>query len=284
METRKPAASNFYPADCGPAVEDFLQGFEPPAKPASVVAGIVPHAGWQYSGAVAARVFATIRARQRPATFVIFGAVHRWAGINGLYARGAWATPLGPVPVDEDLAARILAETSEWIVDEPKVHSGEHSIEVELPFVKYLFPEARVVPIAVNPDSRAVPLGERVGRILKETGAPAVILGSSDLTHYGDVYGFTPAGYGPGAYRWMRDNDARILRLVEEMKAAEIPEEARRHYNACGAGAIAATVAAAQVLGARRGLLLEYTTSYDVAPDAHFHMAVGYGGVLFGEA
>ena len=284
METRQPAAPNFYPADCGPAVEDFLQGFEPPAKPASVVAGIVPHAGWQYSGAVAARVFATIRARQRPATFVIFGAVHRWAGINGLYARGAWATPLGPVPVDEDLAARILAETSEWIVDEPKVHSGEHSIEVELPFVKYLFPEARVVPIAVNPDSRAVPLGERIGRILKETGVPAVIIGSSDLTHYGDMYGFTPAGYGPGAYRWMQNNDARILRLVEEMKAAEIPEEALRHHNACGAGAIAATVAAAQVLGARRGLLLEYTTSYDVAPDAHFHMAVGYAGVLFGEA
>jgi AmmeMemoRadiSam system protein B len=68
------------------------------------------------------------------------------------------------------------------------------------------------------------------------------------------------------------------------MKAAEILEEARRHYNACGAGAIAATVAAAQVLGARRGLLLQYTTSYDVAPEGRFDMAVGYAGVLFGEA
>lgn len=284
METRKAAAPHFYPADSGGTVEGFLEGFHAPAEPARVVAGIVPHAGWQYSGAVAARVFAAIRASQPPATFIILGAVHRWAGINGVYARGAWATPLGTVFVDEDLAARILAETPEWTVDEPKVHSGEHSIEVELPFVKYLFPEARVVPIAVNPDSRAVLLGQRIGQMLKDTGTSAVVIGSSDLTHYGDLYDFAPAGYGPGAHRWMQDNDARLLRLIEAMKAAEIPEEARRRHNACGAGAIAATVAAARALGARRGILLDYTTSYTVAPDGDFHMAVGYAGVLFGEA
>jgi AmmeMemoRadiSam system protein B len=284
METRKPSASHFYPAACGPAAEKFLRGFEPPAEPADIVAGIVPHAGWQYSGAVAAQVFAAIRAKMRPATFVILGAVHRWAGVNGVYARGAWETPFGDIAVDEDLAARILAETPDWTVDDPDVHSGEHSIEVELPFVKYLFPEARVVPIAVNPDSRAVPLGRRIGEILKETGASAVVIGSSDLTHYGEPYGFTPAGSGPAAHRWMQDNDARILRLVEEMKAAEITDEALHHHNACGAGAIAATVAAAEVLGARRGFRLRYTTSYDVVPEGRFRLAVGYAGVLFGAA
>ena len=233
MEARKPSAPHFYPADCASAAERFLQGFRPPPEPARVVAGIVPHAGWQYSGAVAAKVFASVRAKASPITFVIFGAVHRWAGINGVYARGAWATPLGPVPIDETLAARILEETSEWTVDEPKAHTGEHSIEVELPFVKHLFPDARVVPIAVNPDSRAVPLGRRIGEIVQGLAGTVVVIGSSDLTHYGDVYGFTPAGTGPRAHRWMQDNDARILRLVEEMKAAEIPEEAHRHHNAC---------------------------------------------------
>src|SRR3990167_2469809 len=187
MEARKPSAPHFYAGDCARAADRFLQGFVATPEPARAVAGIVPHAGWQYSGAVAAKVFASIRAKALPTTFVIFGAVHRWAGINGVYARGAWATPLGAVPVDEALAARILEETPEWTVDDPKAHSGEHSIEVELPFVKYLFPEARVVPIAVNPDSRAVPLGQLVGEILRDYDRKVVVIGSTDLTHYGDV-------------------------------------------------------------------------------------------------
>ena len=281
MEARRPSASQFYPADCGRAAEAFLRKFVPPPEPARIVAGIVPHAGWKYSGAVAAHVFASIRAQGQPATFVILGAVHRWAGINGVYSRGAWATPLGPVPIDEDLARRILAETSDWTVDDSQSHSGEHSIEVELPFVKHLFPQARVVPIAVNPDARAVPLGEQIGRILQDRGADAVVIGSSDLTHYGDNYGFVPAGFGPQARRWMLDNDARILRLAEEMSDSEITAEAHRHRNACGAGAMAATVAAARVLGAERGVVLDHTTSHDVIPEGEFRMAVGYAAILF---
>jgi len=282
MEAREPSASQFYPADCGRAAEAFLQGFVPPREPARIVAGIVPHAGWQYSGAIAAKVFASIRAQGQPATFVILGAVHRWAGINGVYAKGSWITPLGPVRIDEELAGRILEETPDWAVDDPDSHRGEHSIEVELPFVKYLFPNARIVPVAVNPDSRAIPLGQQIGRILKDRGSDAVVIGSSDLTHYGDIYGFSPAGFGTQARRWMESNDQRILRLVEAMSDSEITEEADRHRNACGAGAIAATIAAARVLGAERGLVLEHTTSHDVIPEGEFRMAVGYAAVLFG--
>ena len=284
MEGRRASAPPFYSGNCARAAERFVQGFVAPPQPARVFAGIVPHAGWQYSGAVAAKVFETIRQKTDPTTFVIFGAVHRWAGINSVYARGAWATPLGPAEIDESLAAKILDETPEWTVDEPRAHSGEHSIEVELPFIKHWFPQAKVIPIAVNPDARAVPLGCRVGEILKELAPAAIVIGSSDLTHYGDAYGFTPARYGPRAHQWMKENDARILRLAEEMKASEITEEAHHHQNACGAGAIAATVAAARAMGAQRGYLLEYTTSYDVVPESEFQMAVGYAGLLFGDA
>jgi hypothetical protein len=110
------------------------------------------------------------------------------------------------------------------------------------------------------------------------------VIGSSDLTHYGEPYGFTPAGSGPIAHRWMQENDARILRLIERMNAAEVTDEALRHHNACGAGAIAATVAAAEAMGARHGHLLRYTTSYEVVPEGRFRFAVGYAGVLFGAA
>ncbi len=281
MPVRAAYASQFYSGDCARSIGKFIAGFSVPSEPATPVAGVVPHAGWMYSGAVAAKVFESIRRRKNPETFVIFGAVHRWAGINGIYARGGWQTPLGVMEVDEDLAARILDAAHEWIDDDPKVHQGEHSIEVELPFLKHLFPKAKFVPVAVNPDSRALEVGRRVGEILKEYERTAVVIGSTDLTHYGDAYSFTPAGYGSGAHRWMQQNDARILQLAEEMRAPEILEEARSHRNACGAGALAATVEAARALGAQRGHLVEYTTSYDVVPEGSFRMAVGYGGLLF---
>lgn len=281
MKVREPAAPHFYAGDCARATERFLEGFSAPAQPARAIAGIVPHAGWQYSGAVAAKVYESIRRKENPATFVIFGAVHRWAGVNSVYARGEWATPLGNVAVDEELAARILEETPDWTTDDLRAHSGEHAIEVQLPFVKYPFPQAQVVPISVNPDEQAVPFGQRVGEILKNFPRPVAVIGSTDLTHYGDVYRFTPVGYGTRAHQWVRENDARILRLAEQMKPSEIIREARQRQNACGPGAMAATLAAAQVLGARCGYVLEYTTSFDVVREDEFRMAVGYAGLLF---
>lgn len=281
MQVREACAPHFYAGDCARLTERFLQGFSVPERPSKAVAGIVPHAGWQYSGAVAAKVFQSIQRKAAPATFLIFGAAHRWRGLNSVYAHGAWATPLGNIRIDEDLAARILEETPEWTVEEPKAHSGEHSIEVQLPFLKHLFPQTMLVPILVPPDFHAILLGKRVGEILKKLERPVVVIGSSDLTHYGDTYAFTPAGYGPKARQWVRENDARILRLAERMAAAELSREAARNQNACGPGAIAATIAAAQVLGAERGHLVEYTTSHDVAGKGEFRTAVGYAGLLF---
>ncbi len=263
------------------ATQRFLRGFFAPPEPQRPVAGIVPHAGWQYSGAVAAKVFEAIREKAKPATFVIFGAVHRWAGINGVDAHGAWATPLGDIEVDEPLADIILREAADWLLEDPRAHVEEHSIEVELPFVRYLFPQAKFVPIAVNPDDRAVPLGQTIGEILKSYPMPSVVIGSTDLTHYGDMYRFTPAGYGREAHRWMRQNDQRIVELAQQMRGSEVIPEAREHHNACGAGAMAATLEAAKVLGADRGYCLDYTTSYDVAPEGDFEMAVGYAGLVF---
>jgi MEMO1 family protein len=281
MPVREACATQFYPGDCARSIEKFLQGFSAPSEPARPVAGVVPHAGWMYSGAVAAKIFEAIRQKSRPETYVIFGAVHRWAQINGIYARGGWQTPFGVLEIDEALASEILAEAGEWIEDNTRVHSGEHSIEVQAPFLKYLSPQAKIVPIAVNADSRALELGRRVGEILSERGRRAVAIGSTDLTHYGDVYSFAPAGYGRKAHEWMKANDARIVGIAEEMQGAQILEEARKHHNACGAGALAATVEAARAMGAGRGYLVQYTTSFDAAPEKEFEMAVGYGGLLF---
>ncbi|MCK6484221.1 MAG: AmmeMemoRadiSam system protein B [Phycisphaerae bacterium] len=266
--------------DCLPAQADALP------KEAIPVGGIMPHAGWMCSGAVAGSVIAAIGARRRPTTVVIFGAVHVYMGPDAaVYARGAWGTPLGMIEIDEPLAARIIEESDGLIRDDRGAHSAEHSIEVEVPFVQHAWPEARLVPIMVQPDERATTIGKTVGRACRAVNADVVFLGSTDLTHYGPSYGFTPEGIGREGLEWARRvNDRRMIDLMLALRADEITHEAMQHHNACGAGAIAATMAACRELGATRADLLTHTTSFEVLfPRFHQPMddAVGYAGVVF---
>lgn len=278
---RQPAAREFYAGDCARMADHFLNGADVSSAPAHIVAGVVPHAGWMYSGAVAAQVFGAIHSRQAVDTFLLFGAIHRWAGRNAVYASGEWATPLGYLTVDAALARDVIAAADGLLSDDPTAHAGEHAIEVQLPFIKHWFPRAMIVPISVSPDSAAMEIGQRVGQMLKTAGREVVIIGSTDLTHYGEPYEFMPSGVGERAQQWMQSNDRRMIDLALRMDAAHIVSEARQHQNACGSGALAATVAAAAALGASRGHLLDYRTSFDAAPEAVFRMAVGYAGIVF---
>jgi len=282
---RRPVALQFYAGDCSAQIDAFLKGFRPPAEPVAPIAGIVPHAGWVYSGAVAAKVIKSLQARS-PEAFVIFGAVHSWGAEAGaVYASGSWDTPLGEAAVDEELAGLLLEKCPRELTDDPASHAQEHSIEVQIPMIKHLHPAAGIVPIAMPPTPNAAAVGTAVGAALAECGKTVAVLGSTDLAHYGANYGFAPWGAGAGARERMHENDRRIIDLALSYAADEIVAEARRSSNACGAGAIAATVAAAKAMGAGRAALVEYTTSHDVMgdpPDA-FQMAVGYAGILFGQ-
>jgi len=282
--TRRPVARPFYAGDCAAQMDAFLAGFEPPAEPAKPIAGIVPHAGWMYSGAVAAKVLRCFQPRA-PETFVLFGAVHsRGARPGAVYPSGSWDTPLGEVAVDEALASTLLEKCPKALVADPASHAQEHSIEVQVPMIRHLYPQARIVPIAMPPGPEASEVGAAVGRALADAGRTVAVVGSTDLTHYGPSYGFAPWGSGAEARAKMRENDRRIIDLALAFEADEVVAEARRNSNACGAGAIAATVAAAAAMGADKAALVEYTTSHDVMhePAEGFQMAVGYAGVLFG--
>ena len=279
---RQPYARNFYPGDCRIQIEQFLKGYEPPEEPARAVAGIVPHAGWVFSGAVAAKVFKCISVKTNPDTFILLGAVHTWSPRgNSIYSRGAWTTPLGDVKIDEEVAAALIQALAGDVIEDPEAHAGEHSLEVQVPFIKFLCPEAKIVPIAIPPDEDAHITGRRLGEAASGMGKKIVVVGTTDLTHYGDPYGFTPFGYGSEAKKRMEESDARIIELALRMRAADIRKEAQKSHNACGSGALAATVAAAKAMGAAKGHLLEYTTSHDVMAEGEFDMAVGYAGILF---
>ena len=284
MPVRSPVvAGMFYPAQeraCRREIEKYVREGEPFHFERPIQGGIVPHAGWSFSGFTAGRTFAALATQGAPETVILFGAVHSW-GVDrpSMYGSGAWQTPLGDLRIDEELAAKLRGTSS--LLDRPEAHAGEHSIEVQLPFVKYLFPDARILPIAAPPLPSALIVGQNTARAVRELGRRAVAIGSSDLTHYGPRYGFTPAGEGDAGLQWAKQNDARILDLVVRMSADAVLEEARSHHNACGAGAIAATIAFSAEAGATEGTLLQYTTSYEVMPMGRPTDFVGYGAVVF---
>jgi len=272
---------SFYPGDLKRQVEDFLSGFEPPDEPVDLVGGVVPHAGWMFSGRVAAKVWRTLAERRRPRSVILFGAVHNPSvEVNAIYPEGSWETPLGDVEVDAELAALILNAVSALAAADPDAHRGEHSIEVQMPFIKALLPGVKVVPIAVSPHHQPVQLGDLIAHATK--GLPVIAVGSSDLTHYGeDRFAFAPRGTGPAAHEWMKSNDQRVILLAERLLAEEIPPEVAAHHNACGPGALAAVTAFARARGSEGGIVLEHTTSHEVVPEASFTAGVGYAGMVF---
>lgn len=289
MPVRSPVvAGRFYPSDprrCRSELESCLPPtHDQPAIEGAVVGGVGPHAGWICSGAIAARVAAAC-ARQGPRSAILFGAVHvPHVERPSLYARGSWQTPLGTVDIDEPLAERIAAESSLIRVDDT-AHRYEHSIEVHLPFLQHYLAPLRIVPIMVPPDDDAAAVGDEVGRVARAAGGPVFVLGSSDLTHYGPAYEFTPYGVGMAGLRWAKqENDRRMIDLILRLDATAVVPEARAHGNACGSGAIAATIAACKQLGADRAVLLDHATSFEVL-SARFPEeptdAVGYAGIVF---
>ncbi|MHC4512043.1 MAG: AmmeMemoRadiSam system protein B [Planctomycetota bacterium] len=267
MRTRKPiVAGQFYPGQHDSCIHEINECVDARTLsdrlPEVIVAGIVPHAGWTFSGSLAALVFSAIRQQhEKIHTFVLFGAAHGYFGaLPALCDSGIWETPLGEAAIDEELANVVLSTGS--AVSNTDAHMGEHSIEVQVPFMQYLFAGARILPILVPPTDAAVALGTHVGEIIsREQQKKIICIGSTDLTHYGPRYGFAPKGTGTEALEWAEKvNDKEFIDLALKLDAGGLLANAAENCNACGPGAAAATVAAARKLGCRRGLLLAQTT------------------------
>ena len=289
MNVRLPyRAGSFYPASPGRCREDvhcLTDSVDLPTDlPQGLRGGLVPHAGWTYSGKLAAGTLKALCAGGAPKTFVVLGADHTGAARQGeVFDSGAWQTPVGDLSIDEELASALLDAASSLRAN-PQAHTQEHSIEVQTPLIQILAPEAKFVPITVPPTAPAVQIGEAIGEVLSRGPGPTVVVGSTDLTHHGGHFG-SPHGTGRAGEQWSRQNDRRMLDLIEAMEAERIIVEARERMNACGAGAVAATVAACKCLGATRGLCLEYTNSYELIhatmPDYADDTTVGYASVVF---
>ena len=291
MQARKPiVAGQFYPGQHDSCVDEINECLKArtlsKSLPETIAAGIVPHAGWTFSGSLAALVFSAIKQRhQKVHTFVIFGAAHGYFGQSpAVYETGSWITPLGEVAIDEELAGAVLS--SGTAVSDSAPHRAEHSIEVQLPFIQYLFAGAKILPILVPPGGQAVALGTSVGGIISADEHKKIIcIGSTDLTHYGPRYGFTPMGTGAEALKWAdRVNDQKFIDLALKLEPQSLLTSAAENCNACGAGAAAAAVAAAKKLGKTKGLLLAHTNSNEIMlrkMGATSAESVGYAAIVF---
>ena len=155
----------------------------------------------------------------------------------------------------------------------------DNAVELHLPFVKRHFPRAELLMVGVEASPRAKTIGRVVGERVREAGRDAVFVGSTDLTHYGSNYGWSPRGRGPEAVRWVRDvNDRGFLDRV----LADDPDGALEHalseQSACCPGAVVATMEAVRAYaGQVQPRLVDHTLSCDVRPAESF---VGYGALV----
>ncbi|MBN2018603.1 MAG: AmmeMemoRadiSam system protein B [Sedimentisphaerales bacterium] len=291
MQKRRPiVAGQFYPDRKDQCIDEITQCLEEikltPHLPDEIVAGIVPHAGWTFSGATAAFVFAAIKQRHpKVDTFVIFGAAHGYLGQPpAVYDKGGWLTPLGEIAIDEELAAAILE--SKTAVSDCDAHNSEHSMEVQVPFIQHLFPDAKILPILTPPSEQAIPLGKIVASLITSDDERKIVcLGSTDLTHYGPRYGFTPMGAGKEGLKWATEvNDRQFIDFALKLQPEKLLETAAENYNACGAGAAAATVTVAKALGKTKGVLLAHTNSNEIMlkkMGVSSRESVGYAAIVF---
>jgi hypothetical protein len=251
-------AGQFYPGEPS-HLEQLLEGFFRKAVDGRDARGIVsPHAGFVYSGKTAARAYTAID----PAfdgTFVILGPSHR--GFLTCASAVPWETPLGILETDTAFVDRMEVEVDEFS------HRDEHSLEVQMPFIKYRFPRSRVVPVmmgAQDPAS-AAHMAERILEAVHRTGRDVRIVASSDFSHY------VPEAEA------RRDDLAAIAPLLTLDTDGFYRKVRDLGVSACGYGPISAMVLAAKGLGAQKAELLQYTTSGDVTGDRG--QVVGYAAI-----
>jgi len=276
-------AGSWYPGrpdDCEREILSFLEDKDIPSPSGKhLIGGIVPHAGWYFSGSIACNVIRALKDETPPDVVVIFGMHLHEDSPRYIMKEGGWETPFGDIQIADELTGKLI-EKFTFNIETAENYQSDNTIELQLPFVKYIFENVKIVTIGVPPATDSLRIGEAVAEIADELGLKIKVLGSTDLTHYGYNYGFVTKGTGTAAVDWVRNtNDRRVIDAMLAMKPDNVINEARVSQNACCAGAASTAIACANFLGATRAESIAYATSYDKSPGDSF---VGYVGIVFG--
>ncbi|MCL2833925.1 MAG: AmmeMemoRadiSam system protein B [Treponema sp.] len=272
MKIREPIlADSWYPVN-PKKVDEFL-AFASDAEP-TAPAAIAPHAGWFYSGKIAAR---SVSCLKRDADTVVIIGGHLPAGAPYLFAEeDAVRTPYGPMFVDTELREAL----SKKLKGRSDVYQ-DNTVEVQLPMIHSFFPDAKVLwvrfPAAISAFEAGIALAETAGTL----GRSIAVLGSTDLTHYGVNYGFTSHGSGKAALDWVRNtNDAGFINAVLKNDPPQVLACAEKHA-ACSAGAVLGVMGFTGCRGGLKSELLEYGTSADAEKPNVPQSFVGYASIAW---
>ena len=258
-------AGQFYPAS-PPQLKEMIQGMVDEKAAKEEVIGLVsPHAGYPYSGPVAGATISRIKFKD---TFIIIGPNHTGRGKPlSIMTEGTWETPLGEVAIDSALAKRILASSSHLEEDYP-AHQYEHSIEVQLPFLQYFKPDIKLVPIILSyySESAYKEIGKEIAKAIKELNKKAVIMASSDMTHY-------------ESQDSAQKKDTKAIEAILELNEDELLKRVDElNISMCGYAPTVSLISAAKELGATSAELVKYQTSGDTTGD--YSAVVGYAGII----
>jgi len=280
VKLRKPAQAGSFYEDTEGALRTQIQNcFLKPPGPCTIpsvpaerdeklVGLVAPHAGYMYSGPVAAHSYNRLASAGPRRSIVIIGPNHTGlgSGVSTMTA-GEWSTPLGEVKVDTELAKEITGNSS--LIDvEDEAHKFEHSIEVQLPFLQFIYPrQFQFVPICMMLQDleTSKEVGEAVARAVSDKGA--VLIASSDWTHY-----------EPHDEAVRKDMEALRAAIEMDPQKFQTTIEEKR-VSACGYGPVTAVIHASRILGAKNGQLLSYKTSGDITGDKK--AVVGYASLSF---
>jgi hypothetical protein len=265
--------AGWFPRDCA-SISGFLSEFD--SSESCCRAVITPHAGWYYSGRLAALALSSLQLDAE--TIVVLGG-HLGEDSPSLFAmEDAARTPFGPMPIDAALRSALMKE-----LGGKEDRYRDNTIEVLLPMAHYFFPKAELLWLRLPAKIESFESGKIISQIAAKLNRKVNVLASADLTHYGPNYGFSPQGTGQAALRWVREvNDAAFIKAVESGSPDEVLRCARQDFSSCSAGAVLGAMGFAQEEGLGRAKLLEYATSAEVGdepgvPDSF----VGYAAMVF---
>ncbi|MDC7240584.1 MAG: AmmeMemoRadiSam system protein B [Spirochaetales bacterium] len=232
-------------------------------------AGIVPHAGWDFSGAIAWKIISAIPG---DTDLVVAAGGHLPVSAPSRFLDySTLETPFGELAVS-DLAGILC---SEFLPDA----DADNTVEIQLPLIKYHLPDVKVLPVRLAANRDAAEWGALVSRYCREQNIKVFFLGSTDLSHYGARFGYTLFGSGKGAKDQIRNLDNEYLNLLNTMEADKALKHSLDHYTACSAGSAAGACSFAAERGITGGEIIEHRYSYEIYSGGSDF--VGYGSVLY---
>lgn len=250
------------------AIEQFKSNTR--SKDTKGLSGVLPHAGWYYSGQLANDVFINLR-REYNTICIIGGHLPPGKQILAAFDEG-FETPLGAI------------ENNLKLLDSVKKHFpviednfADNTVEIQLPLVKYYFPDSKILWLRVSPSAISIELGQFLAELNKNH--ELALIGSTDLTHYGPNYSFHPKGQGPDALTWVKEqNDKNFIDHLLNLELTKALDHANENHSACSAGGAVCSAAFAKASGINQGRLIKYNTSYDIQPASSF---VGYAAIIY---